>query len=148
MPDSTREEILAEIETKSRAPHGSWEEAFAAIDALDESVQRGGKIYFDSTRMIRASRLGMCAHCEDLIESRKEMRDSTREEILLEIEEKADQVSGDWDLFFAKIGELNRALGDHEPINTLELIREGREERDEQLDRAIFGDTTHATHKR
>lgn len=128
MPDATREEILAEIEAKSRADGRSWTDAFAAINALDESVRRGGKIYFDSTRMICASRLGMCAHCEDLIESRKEMRDSTREEILLEIEQKADQVSGDWDLFFAKIAELNRALGDHESIDTLELIREGREE--------------------
>lgn len=124
-------------------------EAWAELDRLreEQASRAGSRVYFDSTRMIRASRIGMCAHCEDLVESRKEMRDSTREEILLEIEETREPNPRSWAEIFAEVDALERASGPHAPFDINQAIREGREERDAQLGEAIFGDTTHTSAK-
>lgn len=147
---------MRHIDDINNIPPLTEEEIAAGRKALEDLAQlraeQAGRadepVYLTSTRIIRASRLGMCAHCEDLVESRKEMRDSTREEILLEIEEKETIGTRSWEEIFAEVDALERAAGPRAPFDVVEAIHEMREERDQQLDEAIFRDSSHRAPQR
>jgi hypothetical protein len=65
------------------------------------------------------------------------MRDATIEELLQEAKTQPRRSNRRLEQIFAEIDALERAAGQREPIDALQLIHETREERDQQLDEVI-----------